>query len=246
MLLINKVKLIIFAVSNLLITISICFFGYLNIIKYSIEIPSFKYIAEQFIFFMLISILITIFMIIYVLYRQMNVLHELDKIMILSRTGNYTDNNALTKIGTIGIKISQLQNELSIINNKKSLRISSLSSIINTLSTITISPVVVCDIIKRINYSSKQLSSIFNINNDYFKGLQITEFINIDFRQIINDIKNSPMFSSIQINDVKIFVKGQIAGSCNPEFIAVKNNDGEISDLITVIHDLQLNCNNNK
>lgn len=86
--------------------------------------------AENLLYLTLISSILLAFCYGVLFARSRSIIKEIDKIIELTRVGNISIQESLKKIGIIGRKIRTLYENLNDLNEKKSLKISSLSGLI--------------------------------------------------------------------------------------------------------------------
>ncbi len=97
------------------------------------ETLSLKFFAENFIYYTILIVLLLTIIFITIITKSKNICKELDKIIELSRQGKYSGGAQLKKLGILGGKIIDINSQLNLLNEMKSLKISSLSSTINFL-----------------------------------------------------------------------------------------------------------------
>jgi hypothetical protein len=90
-----------------------------------------KFQAENFIYLIILATLILICLLIYLQLRSRNVFKELDKIIELSKVGSYSVGDHSRKLGDLGRKIDEINSRLEILNEMKSLKISTLYNLNN-------------------------------------------------------------------------------------------------------------------
>jgi len=94
---------------------------------------SIKYFAENFIFYILIILILLTIVFVSMLMKSNNIYRELEKVIELSRQGRYSGGSQLKSLGTLGQKIIEINAHLNSLSEMKSLKISSLSNIVNFL-----------------------------------------------------------------------------------------------------------------
>ncbi|MBT8491124.1 MAG: PAS domain-containing protein [Deltaproteobacteria bacterium] len=100
-----------------------------------------KYEVESFIFASIVMILIVYLFLVFFMRRSDNVLKRLDKMIELSEYGEYDISAHLKKLDMLGQKIENLLYYFKDLNEMKTLRISSLSAIVNLLMQQSTAPV---------------------------------------------------------------------------------------------------------
>jgi len=100
-----------------------------------------KYEVESFIFASIVLILIVYLFLVFFIRRSDNILKRLDKMIELSEYGEYDISAHLKKLDMLGQKIKNLLYYSRDLNEMKTLRISSLSAIVNLLMQQSTAPV---------------------------------------------------------------------------------------------------------
>lgn len=88
-----------------------------------------KYHSENMLFIAILFSLILMTSLILLRVKSRNILKELDKVIELSRFGTFYFEEYLDKMGQLGDRIKHLHYDLNMLNEKKSLKISSLSKL---------------------------------------------------------------------------------------------------------------------
>jgi len=94
---------------------------------------SLKYFAENFIYYVIVLLIILTIIFVLMLLKSKNIFKELEKVIELSRQGKYSSGTQLKKLGRLGGKIIEINTHLNSLNEMKSLKISSMSNIVNFL-----------------------------------------------------------------------------------------------------------------
>lgn len=130
-----------------------------------------KYIAEKFIFFGLIilSSLLTAYVVIKMSSR--NIIADLDKLIDTLKMGQYDIETQLRKRGILGEKISDILHFMIQLNNKKTLRISTLHNSINAIMEQISERMIIADATGKINYMSRSLIEQNKNNDDTYKNI---------------------------------------------------------------------------
>lgn len=92
-----------------------------------------KYLSEQVLFIAIICVLVNVMLFLFLLFTSFYFSKELEKQVKLSRTGNYSPDSALRRLGKIGTYIAEILSELNILSEKKSIKIGSLHALCTTL-----------------------------------------------------------------------------------------------------------------
>ncbi|MBU1078625.1 MAG: hypothetical protein KKH98_15105 [Spirochaetes bacterium] len=139
-----------------------------------------KYYAEHILYISILCIIILSLSFISVRIKSRNIIKELDKIIELSKYGPLTVSTFLKKLGTLGHKIDQLFFELNSLNEKKSLKISSLSGLNDFLIDNIDLLLLVTNARGKITNCSKKILTKYKLE----KSLIIDKFLNELFEKI--------------------------------------------------------------
>ncbi len=114
-----------------------------------------KYRAETVLYLgiVLASVVVAVFLIL--LWRSRNVSRELDKLIELTRSGYSSSEEGLKKLGPLGRKIRLLYFNLNELNERKSLKISSLSGLLSFVLANTEIALVILDLSGRVEEASR-------------------------------------------------------------------------------------------
>jgi len=149
MILISRVKYIIF---NTLIILGMTVFGFIG---YIYIVPFNKSSGETFLFVSLIFA-ITLCVEFYLsVKKSKNVSNEIDKLIHLSSVGGFTPGSSLKRLGKLGDQINHLYYSLNQMNIKRSLKISTQTTLIDFVTTNTLLPLIISDPLGKILYVSK-------------------------------------------------------------------------------------------
>jgi len=193
MYLISKLRIYCIYLLILIVFIGYAIYSYfaLNNIS-SEEISSFRFFAENFVYFTLILIVIMTFVFINTIIKSRNIYRELDKAIELSRQGKYFSGKQLQKLGLLGEKISEINAQLNSLNEMKSLKISSLSNAINLLLEKSKLNIMLLDAQGQISKVSDQLLAELQIEDKDIIGQYAENILeNLSYSNAINELKKS-------------------------------------------------------
>lgn len=88
--------------------------------------------------------------------RTRHISRELDKMIAMNRYGDFSPEVAMRKLGGIGEKVTMLYFRLNALNEKRSLKISALSELVEFLTMNVKAPLFVSDIAGEILYAGKR------------------------------------------------------------------------------------------
>ncbi len=185
----------IFAIILLLIII-VSASGYFITIN-SADTVSMKYIAEKFLFFGLILLTAFIAAYIIIINSSRNIIRDLNKLIDILKMGQYDIDVQLKKRGEIGEKISIILRYILELNNKKTLRISTLHNIIEFMMTNSNQMIFITDINGKIIYTSKSVS----------ESMKETEREITSIRDIYKDINLGNIISEISASGQSVIVE---------------------------------------
>jgi hypothetical protein len=110
-----------------------------------------------------------------VLKRSRDVLRELDKARDLARYASFSSSGSLRRLGTLGEKIRLLYLQLADLNDKKSLKISSLSGVIDFMLQVGELPLLISDVTGKITQASRKYLDQYKLNQPDLVGKYLTE-----------------------------------------------------------------------
>jgi len=111
--------------------------------------------AETMLFLGIVFCLLILLVFAAMLLKSFAVLRELDKLISLAQTGSFSVEESLRRLGPLGEKIRLLQGRIQELSERRSLRISSLSGILDFLLNNTEMPFLVLDLTGTIEAASR-------------------------------------------------------------------------------------------
>jgi len=105
-----------------------------------------KILAERLLFFSIVLSLLLGLASIFLVLRGTRHTREIDKVIELNKTQEFSPERSLRKLGILGEKITTLYNQLNTISKKKTLKISALSALNTFLIFNNTQPVIITDI----------------------------------------------------------------------------------------------------
>ncbi|HPO49139.1 MAG TPA: hypothetical protein PLO89_02345, partial [Spirochaetota bacterium] len=156
----------------------------LNKIDYSNKLDV-KFYSETIVFMTIFFIFVSAISYVIVHVKNINVLKQLDKIIEITKYGNYDIEKSLVKLSDLGDKIKDLHYHLNILNRQKALKISSLSNLLNFFLRNTELCILVTDIQGLITNASEAFFEKFNAepalvlynNIDFIKEIDFTNLV---------------------------------------------------------------------
>ncbi|MDO9548358.1 MAG: PAS domain-containing protein [Candidatus Marinimicrobia bacterium] len=162
MFLISKFRVYLFFLFAVLTILFIGIHGYLSFSEIEVgNVLSMKYLAENFIYYVIVLLIVLTIIFVSMLVKSKNIFKELEKVIELSRQGKYSSGMQLKKLGRLGDKVIEINTHLNSLNEMKSLKISSMSNIVNFLLDKAEAPMLLLDaqgmIIKVSRYLLEQM-----------------------------------------------------------------------------------------
>lgn len=111
--------------------------------------------AETMLFLGIVFCILILLVFATVLLKSFNVLRELDKLISLTQTGSGSIEESLRRLGPLGGKIRLLQGQIRDLSERRSLRISSLSGILDFLLNNSAMPLLVLNLTGTIEAASR-------------------------------------------------------------------------------------------
>lgn len=193
MFLITKVRIFLLYVFAILAIAFIGIYGYIFFSNFTTgDALTLKYFAENFLYFVIILMAALTGIFIATLVKSRNIYRELDKIIELSRQGKYSSGMQLKKLGRLGEKIIEINRKLNDLNEMKSLKISSLSDMLNFILEKVDVPLFILDaqgmITKASQFLLEQMDvSEKNLVNKYAENL----FDTFTFTSVLQELRKS-------------------------------------------------------
>ncbi len=119
--------------------------------------------AEEILFASLVAAAILVAVVAATAGRTLYVSRELDKLIELSRIGDFSPETSVRKLGRIGEQIAMLYFRLNALNEKKSLKISAMSHLMDFLTSNIGLPLFVTDVAGIIVYVSSKYTERFDV-----------------------------------------------------------------------------------
>ncbi len=191
-----------------------------------------KFRAENVVFISIISI-VAMLVIFFVMHRRsINIINELDKVTELTRHGRYSAGDYLKRLGRIGDKSDGLMFELNHLNDMKSLKISSLTAIIQFLVENINLRLIICDIQGNVLHCSVRFLVDLGVERSFFINKKLVSFVEkIEFEEILREIGQSRL--PVLKEDVKIITADKSVTS-SVEFHPVFNVRNELSNIMLI------------
>ncbi len=198
--------------------------GYLLIKDFSfLTKEEVKFNSENILYISIIGTAAILVLLLVILLKSRNVSRELDKIIELTRVGNFSPAESLKKIGKLGEKIRLLYFQLSELNARKSLKISSMSGINTFLLNNIDLPVVITDVTGKIGEVSRRYLKKYKAEKIDIIGKNIADVVSeIDFQDIVAGMERE--HTLIEVDEVKEQVS----------FYPVFNRNNELSNIVCI------------
>ena len=114
-----------------------------------------KALAERMLFFSVLAAIALLLVVLFLFARTANISRELDKMVELNRYGDFSPEVSMKKLGSIGEKITLLYFRLNALSEKRALKISALSDLVQLLATNVSTPLLIGDVTGEILYVSR-------------------------------------------------------------------------------------------
>ncbi|HDP67326.1 MAG TPA: hypothetical protein ENN20_02365 [Candidatus Marinimicrobia bacterium] len=193
MFLITKMRISLLYIFAILAIAFIGIYGYIFFSNFRIsDSLTLKYFAENFIYFVIILLVVLTGIFVATLMKSRNIYRELDKIIELSRQGKYSSGMQLKKLGRLGEKIIEINLKLNDLNEMKSLKISSLSCMLNFLLDKVDMPIFILDAQGMITKVSQYLLEQMNVaEKDIINKYAENLFDEFTFTPVLQELHKS-------------------------------------------------------
>jgi PAS domain-containing protein len=180
--------------------------------------------SETILFLSIIFSVVILLLFGWILLRSRNISRELDKIIEMTRYGNFSFEESLRRIGPLGDKIRQLNQRLTELNEMKTLRISALAAINAFLLNNTRLAMLITDITGKISGLSARCLEKLKIEPGAAVGKHITEILpELDFQSLISTLEKQ--HTELVLSDLKD----------SPTLYPVFNRKNELSNIICIL-----------
>lgn len=233
MYLISKLRIYSIYLFTLIVFIGYAVYSYIALTNISSEeVLSIRFFAENFLYFTLILIIIMTFVFLSTILKSRNIFKELDKVIELSRQGKYLSGNQLKKLGILGEKVIEINSQLNSLNEMKSLKISSLSNVINLLLEKSKLNIMLLDAQGQISKVSDQLLAELQIADKDIIGQYAENILeNFSYSNVINELKKTK-FVALK-SPLNLDVMGQPA-DVNVVIYPILNYRNDVSGCVCV------------
>jgi PAS domain S-box-containing protein len=233
MIIISKFSLYAFAFSAgiLIFFLGVTSYYYIKDIPQVADL-TFKYIAENFIFYAILFNIILFYLLRRIAVKSTKILAQLDKIIELSKTGNYNVVEYLKKLGQLGEKINFILFQFTQLNLMKSLKISAQSNINEFLIAKVNERLLILDMQGNILNISQPFLDLFGLAKDQLVNKNLKEIIkDLNFEQLLQDMKKERKAVLLANTIVEIKEKKEIINLSFQPVADIKNN---ISNIIVI------------
>lgn len=193
-----------------------------------------KYEMENFIFATILVLLVVFLFFIGFIRSSENILKRLDKMIQLSEYGKHDVSAHMEKMGTLGRKFNYLTHHLNNLNDMRTLKISSLSGIVDFLVGRSDEALFLTDAQGNIlDCSRKFEKELMKDDKKNMIGKNMNEFlVDEDFRSLLSELKDERF--GLEKDKVSVFADGKEKKK-RAFFKPIKNSKGQISNVIGVL-----------
>ena len=234
MFLISKFRVYLLYIFAVVAFLVIGIHGYLTFSEIEVgNVLSLKYFAENFIYYVIVLLIVLTIIFVSMLVKSKNIFKELEKVIELVRQGKYSSGTQLKKLGRLGGKIIEINTHLNSLNEMKSLKISSMSNIVNFLLDKAGTPMLLLDaqgmIIKISQYLVEQMGiGEKDLINEYAENI----FDKFNYSTVMIELRKSKYITIQSPLMVQSFEKPI---NVNIVIFPIMNYKNEISNSICTI-----------
>ena len=117
---------------------------------------------------------------------------ELDKMVTLNRHGDFSPEISMKKLGRIGEKITLLYFTLNALNEKRSLKISALSDLVQILANNVNAPILITDVTGAVIYANKRIAERLELHRSELINKNVNDLITgTSFQDVIAQLDRS-------------------------------------------------------
>lgn len=234
MFLISKYRIYFLFIFVVIVFILAGIYSYLAFTRINIENAlSLKYFAENFLYYTIILLIITITIFATTVLKSKSIYKELDKVVELSRQGKYCSGDQLKKLGKLGGKIIDINSQLNSLNEMKSLKISSLSNTVNFMLDKSNLSVFMLDAQGLITKMSRKLLEDLQVKeNDILNKFAENILDNFNYSNVINELKKSKY---VILKSPLIIEATDVKNDVNVVIFSIFNYRNDISNCACVL-----------
>ncbi len=234
MFLISKYRIYFLFIFVVIVFILAGIYSYLAFTRINIENAlSLKYFAENFLYYTIILLIITITIFATTVLKSKSIYKELDKVVELSRQGKYCSGDQLKKLGKLGGKIIDINSQLNSLNEMKSLKISSLSNTVNFMLDKSNLSVFMLDAQGLVTKVSRKLLEDLQVKeNDILNKFAENILDNFNYSNVINELKKSKY---VILKSPLIIEATDVKNDVNVVIFSIFNYRNDISNCACVL-----------
>ncbi|HUZ17889.1 MAG TPA: hypothetical protein VMV68_05845 [Spirochaetia bacterium] len=206
-------------------TLFIGIFGYFSTVGSGGGAAERTFQAQQVLYVSLLVLIAEIFASVQVFRRSRDLIRELDKIIELSKHSGFSPTGNVRRLGPIGARIDLLYHSLSSLNDKKTLKISALSGLVEFLCDNIALPLVVTTVTGTIVHASRSLAERVKFSQAELMERPIEEILHgIAFAEVAAEIdkSHSPIDREIDKNMLT--------------FYPIRNRDANLAYVVCGFH----------
>ncbi len=145
--------------------------------------------GQEFLYVALLIAVLEILVFVRVFIRSRNIERELDKLIEITRFRGLSSAQNLNRLGPIGAQISRLYDQLNALSEKKSLKIGSMSELIEFLMNNVSVPAIAATVDGKVAYASRLLSERTKRGKNELIGERVEELApGLQFSEIVAEL----------------------------------------------------------
>lgn len=179
--------------------------------------------GQEFLYVALLLVVLEILAFARVFVRSRNIERELDKLIEITRFRGLSSAHNLNRLGPIGSQISRLYDQLNALSERKSLKIGSMSELIEFLMNNVSVPAIAATVDGKVAYASRLLSERMKRGKNELIGDRVDELApGIQFSEIVAELER--VHSSIE----------RKAERTAMTFYPIRNRDNHVAYVVCV------------
>lgn len=180
--------------------------------------------AEEALFLALVACLAVGAVFLWLFLRNRRVLRELDKIVDLARQGSYSFEESLRRLGPLGERVQAINLRLGELNEMKTLKISALTGINAFLVNNAPLPLIITDVIGRVNDLSPAAAERLKAEKSAVRGKNLAELLpELDFAEVVSRLEK-------EHTEVKLPRGKELRA-----FYPILNRDSQLANVVCVL-----------
>lgn len=163
---------------------------------------------QQFLYISFVAVFVVVVVLVGFVGRTRHISREMDKMIEMNKHGDFSPELSMKKLGSLGKKITLLYFRLNALNEKKSLKITGLSSLVEFLVANTDLSMFITNVGGKVVHVSRPYCDKFEVTRSELLNRDVQEQVSeMEFQQIVTELDrtNTSLNRKIGERDVSLF-----------------------------------------